>query len=83
MEAVRTVLTMYLFTLPLAVLAFRYGIKMLRLREPPEGEMRSLQLGAPATDPAEKLALARQIGWGWMVFGLAMVAGPVLTALNR
>lgn len=83
METVRTVLTMYLFTLPIAVLAFRYGFKMLRLREPPEGTMRGLQLGEPVTDPAEKLALARQIGWSWMIFGLAVVAGPVLTALNR
>jgi hypothetical protein len=83
MESVGTVLTMYVVTLPMAVLAFRHGLRMLRLHEPPEGPMRTLQLGAPVTDPKEKLALAHQTGWGWMVCGLAMVVGPLLTALNR
>ena len=82
MEAIRSILTMYLFTVPMAVLAFRYGLRMLRLREPPAGTMRTLQLGRPVTDPVEKLALAHQIGWVWIIFGLAMVVGPLLTALS-
>ena len=83
MDAFRTILTMYVITLPLTFFAFRYGIRMLRLREPPDGPMRTLQLGTPVTDPREKLALAHQIGWGCMVAGAAFVLGTVLTELNH
>ena len=73
---------MYIFALPIAVLAFAYGLKMVRLRVPPDYPMRTLHLGAPITDPVEKLATAHQIGWIAIMFAVVMLVGPALTMLK-
>ena len=73
---------MYLFALPLAVFAFRWGIRRIRLTEPPEGVVRSMQTAVQITDADDKLAECRRQGMGALVASAALIFGPVITVLS-
>ncbi|MCH7627194.1 MAG: hypothetical protein IH997_00575 [Proteobacteria bacterium] len=73
----------YLFMLPAALFALHGGYRQVRLRQPPLRPMRTLQLGQPVTNPAQKLALARQQGWMAILFGAALLLAPLLPLAEK
>lgn len=75
-----SLLSTYLLTLPVAAVAAAWGVRRLRVAEPPAGPTTALQTGEPVFERADKLGLLKQHGWMAIVFAGALVVGPLLAA---
>jgi len=63
--------------------ALCWGFYRIRLQHPPEGPMRTPQLGLPVTDPMEKLGIARYQGWVALLVGTSLVLTPLVSGRDE